>query len=143
MPKINKILVANRGEIAIRIFRACKDMGIASVAVYSDIDSDALHLQYADEAHHIGETAPATSYLNIGKILEVAVASGTDAVHPGYGFLAENARFAQAVIEAGLTWIGPPPEAISSMGDKVSARKAAASVGVMSVPGTLEPIDGP
>lgn len=143
MPKINKILVANRGEIAIRIFRACKDMGIRSVGVYSDIDSDALHLQYADEAFHIGETAPATSYLNIGKILEVAVASRTDAVHPGYGFLAENARFAQAVIEAGLTWIGPPPEAISSMGDKVSARKAAASVGVMSVPGTLEPIEGP
>src|SRR5687768_3008531 len=125
MTTINKLLVANRGEIAIRIFRACKDMGIRSVAVYSDIDKDALHVSKADEAYHIGETSPATSYLNIGKILEVAKASGSDAIHPGYGFLAENPRFAQAVVEAGLVWVGPPYQAIEIMGDKVSARKTA------------------
>ncbi|MFN2611312.1 MAG: acetyl-CoA carboxylase biotin carboxylase subunit [Actinomycetota bacterium] len=141
--KIEKILVANRGEIAIRIFRAAKDMGLGSVAIYSDIDRDALHNSFADEAYNVGETAPATSYLNIGKILEIAKRSGVDAIHPGYGFLAENPRFAFAVEEAGLIWIGPPPSAIEMMGDKVSARKAAASQDVQSVPGTLEPIDDP
>ena len=141
--KTSKILVANRGEIAIRIFRACRDLGIKSVAIYSEIDRDALHNSFADEAYFVGETAPALSYLNIGKILEIAKRSGADAVHPGYGFLAENPRFATAVEEAGLTWIGPPPSAIESMGDKVSARKAAASQNVESVPGTLEPISDP
>ncbi|MEO7803359.1 MAG: biotin carboxylase N-terminal domain-containing protein, partial [Actinomycetota bacterium] len=137
---IKKILVANRGEIAIRIFRACKDMDIATVAVYSDIDLEALHVRYADEAYLLGEAPPAASYLNIAKIIEVAKRSNTDAIHPGYGFLAENAAFASAVEDAGLIWIGPPASAIAMMGDKVSARKAAASVNVQSVPGTVKPL---
>lgn len=143
MPKIKKILVANRGEIAIRIFRACKDMGIKSVAIYSEIDREALHVGYADEAYYVGETSPALSYLNVENILDVAKRAKADAVHPGYGFLAENPGFAAAVQEAGLIWIGPPPEAIRIMGDKVSARKAAAKAGVMSVPGSPEPIKSP
>lgn len=141
--KIKKILVANRGEIAIRLFRACREMDIRSVAIYSEIDRDALHVTFADEAYLAGETAPAASYLNIGKILEIAKRAGADAVHPGYGFLAENPRFAEAVTDAGLIWIGPPPQAIVSMGDKVAARKTAADAGVPSVPGTLEPITEP
>lgn len=141
MPKkIRKILVANRGEIAIRIFRACKEMDIATVAVYSDIDSEAVHVRYADEAYVLGDALPAASYLNIPKILETAKRSNASAIHPGYGFLAENPSFASAVKDAGLIWIGPPPSAIEMMGDKVSARKAASSVGVQSVPGTLKPI---
>ena len=138
--KIKKVLVANRGEIAIRLFRACSELDIASVAIYSDIDNDALHLAYADEAFRVGEGPPAESYLNIPNILEAAKKSGADAVHPGYGFLAENSEFATAVEDAGLIWIGPPPQAVFSMGDKVSARKTAAEAGVPSVPGSLEPI---
>jgi acetyl-CoA/propionyl-CoA carboxylase biotin carboxyl carrier protein len=140
--KIKKVLVANRGEIAIRLFRACKELDISSVAVYSDIDKDALHVSFADEAYRIGEAAPSASYLNIGNILDAAKKSGAGAVHPGYGFLAENAEFAQAVEDAGLIWIGPPSKAIEIMGDKVSARRTAAEAGVPSVPGTLEPISG-
>ena len=140
--KIKKVLVANRGEIAIRLFRACREMDLSSVAVYSDIDKDALHVSFGDEAYRIGDAAPSASYLNIGNILDAAKKSGADAVHPGYGFLAENAEFAQAVEDAGLIWIGPPSKAIEIMGDKVSARRTAAEAGVPSVPGTLEPISG-
>lgn len=143
MAKITKVLVANRGEIAIRIFRACKEMGIRTVAVYSETDRDALHVTFADEAYFLGATAPASSYLNIKKILEVAGRSGSSAVHPGYGFLAENARFAASVIKAGLVWIGPPPAAIKAAGDKLSARRLAARAGVASVPGSQKPISGP
>lgn len=137
------MLVANRGEIAIRIFRACKEMGIATVAVYSEADRDALHLEFAGEAYYLGETAPADSYLNIPRILEVAARSGSDAVHPGYGFLAENAGFAGQVIQAGMVWIGPPPKAIEALGDKLSARRIATLAGVPSVPGSDGPIPGP
>lgn len=140
MPSIKKLLVANRGEIAIRVFRACRELGIATVAIYSEIDREALHLSYADESYYVGETAPSTSYLNIGKILQIARDSNADAIHPGYGFLAENPRFAGAVGDAGLTWVGPPPSAIEKMGDKTAARKVAASVDVPSVPGTLDHI---
>lgn len=143
MNRIKKVLVANRGEIAIRLFRACRDMGIATVAIYSDADADALHLNHADEVFHVGATPPSESYLNIERILSVAGKARADAVHPGYGFLAENAGFAETVEKAGLIWIGPPPAAIKAMGDKVSARKVAAAAGVPSVPGSAEPIHGP
>ncbi|MGH2812888.1 MAG: acetyl-CoA carboxylase biotin carboxylase subunit [Actinomycetota bacterium] len=140
---MRKLLVANRGEIAIRIFRSCREIDVSTVAVYSEIDRDALHVSYADESYLLGETAPAASYLNIGKILEVAKRSGADAVHPGYGFLAENPRFAEAVTDAGLIWVGPPAHAIAVMGDKTAARRTATEAGVESVPGTPEPISGP
>jgi acetyl-CoA/propionyl-CoA carboxylase biotin carboxyl carrier protein len=143
MAKIRKLLVANRGEIAIRVFRACRELGIAAVAVYSEIDRDALHLAFADESYLLGEAPPAASYLNVDRILEVAKRAGADSVHPGYGFLAENPSFAQAVTDAGLIWVGPPPAAVEAMGDKTAARRTAASVGVASVPGTLEPIPDP
>ncbi|GGL29302.1 ATP-grasp domain-containing protein [Phycicoccus endophyticus] len=140
---ISKVLIANRGEIAVRIARACTDSGIASVAVYAEPDRDALHVKVADEAHALGGSTPGDSYLLQDKLIEVAHASGADAIHPGYGFLAENAPFAQKVIDAGLTWIGPGPEAIDSLGDKVKARHIALSANAPLVPGTKDPVDGP
>jgi len=139
---ISKVLIANRGEIAVRIARACRDAGLNSVAVYANADRDAVHVVTADEAYSLAGDTPGDSYLAVGKLLEIAARSGADSVHPGYGFLAENADFAAAVIAAGLTWIGPPPEAIDALGDKVKARHIAARAGAPLVPGTAEPVGG-
>ena len=138
---MKRVLIANRGEIAVRVIRACADHGIESVAVYSETDRDSMHAQMADSAYSLTGTTAAQTYLNITKLIAIAKQSGADAVHPGYGFLSENADFAQAVIDAGLIWLGPPPAAIRALGDKVSARKIAAKAGAPLVAGTADPVD--
>ena len=139
---MKRVLIANRGEIALRVIRACKDHGLESVAMYSEEDRDALHAKSADFAYSLNGTVAKDTYLNIPKIIALAKEAGADAVHPGYGFLSENADFAQAVLDAGLIWIGPPPAAISALGDKVSARRIAAAAGAPLVAGTKDPVTG-
>ncbi len=139
---MKRVLIANRGEIAVRVIRACKDHGLESVAVYSEEDRTAIHTGMADSAYSLTGTTATQTYLNVEKLIAIALKSGADAVHPGYGFLSENANFAQAVIDAGLTWIGPPPAAIRALGDKVSARKIAAKAGAPLVAGTKDPVEG-
>jgi acetyl-CoA/propionyl-CoA carboxylase biotin carboxyl carrier protein len=137
---MNSLLIANRGEIAVRVIRTAREMGLRTIAIYSELDRDALHVELADEAWNVGPAPAADSYLNSHRILQVAKASRADAIHPGYGFLSENAGFARAVIEAGLTWVGPTPEAIEAMGDKITSRRNATAAGVAMVPGTTEPL---
>ena len=139
MPIVHSLLIANRGEIAVRVIRAAKELGMRTIAVYSELDRNAVHVTLADEAWNIGPAPAAESYLGVNQLLKIATESGADAVHPGYGFLAENAKFATAVTNAGLIWVGPPPSAIATMGDKIASRSAAARAGVASVPGTNEP----
>ena len=141
--KISAVLIANRGEIAVRVARACRDHGVKSIAIYSDEDRNSLHVATADAAYALNGLSAAESYLDQTKILKIAKDAGADAIHPGYGFLSENAEFAERVIQAGLVWIGPPPAAIRALGDKVSARKIAAKVGAPLVAGTADPVDSP
>jgi len=141
--KISAVLIANRGEIAVRVARACRDHGVKSIAIYSDEDRNSLHVATADEAFALNGLSAAESYLDQAKILKIAKDAGADAIHPGYGFLSENGEFAERVIKAGLVWIGPPPAAIRALGDKVSARKIAAKVGAPLVAGTADPVDSP
>src|SRR5690349_6794912 len=139
-PMLNKILIANRGEIAVRVIRACRELGIPTVAVYSDLDRNALHVRLADEAYALGGQTATESYLNTEAILAAIRRSGADGVHPGYGFYSENTDFSRAVRDMGVVFIGPPPEAIETMGDKISSRLAAERAGVRGVPGTTKPI---
>ena len=140
---LKKILIANRGEIAVRVIRTCREMGIATVAVYSNLDREALHVRMADEAYALGGETAAESYLNTEAILDAIEKSGADGVHPGYGFFSENTDFARAITDLGVTFIGPPPEAIEVMGDKISSRIAAEKAGVAGVPGRSEPLTSP